>query len=189
MFCEILHRYLGIWSNTHLLQSLLTSSSMSKLIYFVPSVCWYTSSGNLDFHKGSLIHRCLSKTVFSRGSQSVVKKSWAHSWLWGLYAYYSMHKCGQFLPGPLSWRWIPQLPQGTFVHGWILDCCCWGDTMRGRLIQAWCWCPPPGRYLHTEAPTGVIRLPQSRQKYLKGNSTYDRVFTLGNSWLSFLGDI
>ena len=42
-------------------------------VSFAPVVCWNFSSGNLYCYKGSLIHGWLSKTVFSRGSQSVAE--------------------------------------------------------------------------------------------------------------------
>lgn len=37
----------------------------TRIHIFAPVVCWDSSTGNLDFHKGSLVHRCLSMTVFS----------------------------------------------------------------------------------------------------------------------------
>ena len=151
MFCEVLHRYFGIWSNTHLLQSLLTSSSVSnsftlfQLLADTPPLEIWTSTKNL-----SSIGVCLRQ--YFPGALNPWSRKVEPIPGFEVYMLITlMHKCAKFLPGPLSWCWIPQLPQGTFVHGWILNCCCWGDIMKGHLIQPWCWCHPPGRYLHTEA--------------------------------------
>lgn len=41
---------------------------------------WYASTiGNLDFHKRSLVHGWLSKTVFSRASQTLSWRGWSQS--------------------------------------------------------------------------------------------------------------
>lgn len=66
----ILHCCLCIWSSDSLLWSLLSAfSSASKIIYHIYTcyngVLELFSAGNLDFHKGSLIHGLLSKTVWS----------------------------------------------------------------------------------------------------------------------------
>ena len=54
MFCEVLHRYLGIWSNTLVLQSLLTSFSVSnsftlfQLLADTPPLEIWTSTKDLS---------------------------------------------------------------------------------------------------------------------------------------------
>lgn len=46
------------------------------LFFFLPMVFW-NLSGDLDFHKSSLVCGCLSKTVFFRGSQTIARSGWS----------------------------------------------------------------------------------------------------------------
>ena len=74
----------------------------------------------------------LSKIMFSRGSQTVVKRAWSwftrhfkvHSQEWGLYVYYPMYGCNRLLLGLLAYgagSWNSR--KGTFAHRWMPDCC------------------------------------------------------------------
>lgn len=56
---------------------LLPSLILQTHIFFVAMVCWDFSAVLLDFHKGSLSHGWVSKTVFSRGSWTTAKKGWS----------------------------------------------------------------------------------------------------------------
>ena len=114
--------------------------------YFVTQlVCWNFSTGNLTFHKGSLVCRGFCKTVFSRGSWAMAKESWiqfmAHCRVHvrGLYPYYLMHGWVRLFVGPLVYCAISHR-QRHF--------CLWMDDKllllregydEGRLIQPRCW--------------------------------------------------
>lgn len=57
---------------------LIAYSSASKLLFFSSSGRWNFSSGNLDFHKGSLICVWLPLSLFSRCSWTAAKNGWSH---------------------------------------------------------------------------------------------------------------
>ena len=101
---------------------------------------WYASTiGNLDFHKRSLVHGWLSKTVFSRASQTMswrgCSQSIGHSESTArtkICAPITQHMGGLLLDflvycvGPHSSH------KGTFVHGWTPNCSCFGGCGRGE---------------------------------------------------------
>lgn len=81
-------------------------------------------SVNLDFHKGSLLCRWLSMSVFSRGPRPWLTRTEAGSHITsGSTARNAW--VGKTLSKSLGvWWWIPQ----ALVCGWMLNICCW----RGR---------------------------------------------------------
>lgn len=114
-----------------LIKSILSSYPLqcvpSNFFFFAPVDCW-NFSGNLDFHRGSIICRWLPKSVFSRWLWITAKKDWNwncscrfHGCYQSLAAYYLIYRWAKFLPGPLacgagflnSHRW-------TFVWGIFL---------------------------------------------------------------------
>lgn len=90
--------------------------------------CWNFSE-NLDFYKESLIHGCVFKTVFSRGSWTTVEKVWNC-----VMGYCKVHSNTE-VHLPVTWfvsRWVflgllaygagpHRFLKGTFVSGWILN--------------------------------------------------------------------
>ena len=63
-------------SSRHLLQSLLPSRRQPNW-FFAAAVCWHFFSVILDFPKGSLVHRQLPKSVFSRSFWTTAKRGWS----------------------------------------------------------------------------------------------------------------
>lgn len=41
-----------------------------------------------------------------------------------------------------TWCWTHGTLKGTFVHGWMINSCCWGsgDKNKALLRLPWCWC-------------------------------------------------
>lgn len=97
----------------------ITSSSASEIIFFGLMVCW-NFSGNQDFHRGSLIHGWLFKTVFSRSSETMTKRD-QNQFTGHLFS--EAHVDASLLAYVL----YPTAPTDTFVRGWMLNCC-WGET-------------------------------------------------------------
>lgn len=102
-FCSLIAEILSLYvlSQSH--------TSESKPVIFVPIECWNFSYGNLDFHKGFLIHGS-HKSVMSRCTQSVADRYWSQ--LTG--------SC-QFLKSIL--RLVYMLPDAYFQVTWhkVLD--------------------------------------------------------------------
>ena len=105
---------------------LLPISVCPNSFFFSSAVCWNFSSGNLDFHKVSLICGWLSKTMFFMESQTVAKKDWSrsmghcrvHSQDLSLYTYCSIHMWVRLLLGLLLYgAWSHSFNKGTFVCG------------------------------------------------------------------------
>lgn len=78
--------------------------------YFAPMARWNFSTNSWTSTK-SLVHGWLSKTVFSRSSQTAAERGWSqfmghcrvHSQDQGLSAYYLMHREARFLLGLLGY--------------------------------------------------------------------------------------
>ena len=115
-------------ASSQTLHFLLTAIQVcSNFYFFAPVEGQNFSSRNLDFHKGSVWY-CPSQC-----SPSPIAKSG-----WNLFTGHCRFHC-QEVCLPISWRtggqdpvgslgvrcWIPQLPRGTFVHGWLFSFCCW----------------------------------------------------------------
>lgn len=115
-------------------------SNASKLVIFVGMLCW-NFTDNLDFHKGSLTHRCLSKKCTlelfrlkpreAGTSSQVPAESTVHRQDQGRCAYYyPTHRGVRLLPG--SW-YVVLGPIAPTQALWSLDAkllLLRGDTMR-----------------------------------------------------------
>lgn len=121
-------------------------------ICFAPVECWNFSSGNLDFHKGSVTCGWLPKAVLSRCSWTMTKKvepvTGFHQY-WGLSAYYLIYKWETFLLGPLAdGARFHNSHRGTFVRRiFVVEM----GTIRGHLVLSWCWCHSPYEFTFIES--------------------------------------
>lgn len=84
-------------------------------------VCWRFYTGLLNFHKGSLICRWVSESVFFRGSWTTSERGRSlfgvHSLNQSLYAYYLMRGWARLLLGP--WYMVEDFvaPTGALLSG------------------------------------------------------------------------
>lgn len=133
------------------IKSLLLPSPMHTTRgFFAPAVYWNFSTGNLDFHKGSLVHGWLSETVFSRGFGTMAERDW--SWFMGhcrvqagIKVCIPIMQCkGGRAFSQVFWHMSldPTVPtRVTFVPGWMPYCCCWGGRYEWvTACSTSCWC-------------------------------------------------
>ena len=104
---------------------------------------WYASTiGNLDFHKRSLVHGWLSKTIFSRASKTMSWRGWSqfidHSESIAgtkICVPITQH-VGGLLLGFLVYCVGPHSShKDAFVHGWTPNCSCFGGCGGERQKQ------------------------------------------------------
>lgn len=156
MFLKIWCCYLHIGNRCPLLQSLkINHSKVSKFTCFVPTE-WTFSSGNVNYHKGSLICEWFSKSLFSRAKRDLGQEGLkpVHGPLWGPQ------------PGLRFICLLPNAPKRLFLcpleygagshshlkdilnHGWMPNFCCWGwgpklgmsyATMMLMSLHQWSW--------------------------------------------------
>lgn len=94
-------------------------------IFCGPTECWNFSSGILDFHKSTLIHRPLPKVGFCSCSWTTATRGWNqftiscryHSWYWNLSAYYLCIGWQDF--SQVSWHLSDAGSSNSHFYSWI----------------------------------------------------------------------
>lgn len=91
----------------------------THILFLAPTLCCNFCAGNLNFNKGSIICRWLSKTIISSAFQIAAWRGWsslmspcrAHSWNQGLHTCYRYMGRHRLLA---IWCWILQLPKEPY---------------------------------------------------------------------------